>query len=159
LPEWAITTFTNHKMNIADCFGGTGTTLIAAEKLGEEAFVMELDPKYCDVIVERWEDYTGKKEYFRSDKMAQGKLHKPTEKDRETVKRLSALGVPMKIWPQGERLSSDTLVKYYKDELDEGRIDANAAMHWTFISTSVKRVILRRVFRLKNTGKMERNTS
>ena len=42
-------------------FGGSGTTLIAAEKTGRAARLMELDPKYCDVIVKRWEDFTGKK--------------------------------------------------------------------------------------------------
>ena len=44
-----------------DPFGGSGTTLIAAEKSGRVARVMELDPKYADVIVRRWEDFTGKK--------------------------------------------------------------------------------------------------
>ena len=40
---------------------GSGTTLLAAEKHGRYARIMELDPKYCDVIVKRWEDFTGKK--------------------------------------------------------------------------------------------------
>jgi DNA modification methylase len=61
LPEWAINTFTQNKTIIADCFGGTGTTLIACEKTGRKARLMELDPKYCDVIVKRWEEFTGKK--------------------------------------------------------------------------------------------------
>ncbi len=46
---------------VLDPFGGSGTTLIAAEKSGRVARVMELDPKYADVIVRRWEDFTGKK--------------------------------------------------------------------------------------------------
>jgi site-specific DNA-methyltransferase (adenine-specific) len=46
---------------ILDSFGGSGTTLIAAEKNGRIARIMELDPKYCDVIVKRWEDFTGLK--------------------------------------------------------------------------------------------------
>jgi len=46
---------------VLDSFGGSGTTLIAAEKNGRIARLMELDPKYCDVIVKRWEDFTGKK--------------------------------------------------------------------------------------------------
>ena len=46
---------------VLDSFGGSGTTLIAAEKNGRIACLMELDPKYCDVIVKRWEDFTGKK--------------------------------------------------------------------------------------------------
>jgi site-specific DNA-methyltransferase (adenine-specific) len=46
---------------VLDSFGGSGTTLIAAEKNGRTARLMELDPKYCDVIVKRWEEFTGKK--------------------------------------------------------------------------------------------------
>jgi site-specific DNA-methyltransferase (adenine-specific) len=46
---------------ILDSFGGSGTTLLAAEKNGRIAYLMELDPKYCDVIVQRWEEFTGKK--------------------------------------------------------------------------------------------------
>ena len=45
---------------VLDSFGGSGTTLIAAEKNGRVARLMELDPKYCDVIVKRWQDFTGK---------------------------------------------------------------------------------------------------
>jgi site-specific DNA-methyltransferase (adenine-specific) len=46
---------------VLDSFGGSGTTMIAAEKNGRVGYLMELDPKYCDVIVKRWEDFTGKK--------------------------------------------------------------------------------------------------
>ena len=49
------------KTNVVDLYGGSGSTLLASEKIGKHAFVMELDPKYCDVIVKRWEDFTGKK--------------------------------------------------------------------------------------------------
>jgi DNA modification methylase len=45
---------------VIDYFGGTGTTLIVCEKTGRKSRLMELDPKYCDVIVKRWEDFTGK---------------------------------------------------------------------------------------------------
>lgn len=44
---------------ILDSFGGSGTTMIAAEKNGRVAFLMELDPIYCDVIIKRWQEYTG----------------------------------------------------------------------------------------------------
>lgn len=45
---------------VIDCFGGSGSTMIACEKTGRHARLMELDPKYCDVIVKRWQDFTGK---------------------------------------------------------------------------------------------------
>ena len=45
---------------VLDSFGGSGTTIIAAEKHGRYGRLMELDPKYCDVIVKRWQDFTGK---------------------------------------------------------------------------------------------------
>jgi site-specific DNA-methyltransferase (adenine-specific) len=51
---------------VLDSFGGSGTTLIAAEKNGRVARLMELDPKYCDVIVKRWQDFTGKKATLES---------------------------------------------------------------------------------------------
>jgi len=44
---------------VLDLFGGSGTTIIAAEKNGRYGYLMELDPKYCDVIVQRWQEFTG----------------------------------------------------------------------------------------------------
>jgi DNA modification methylase len=61
LMEWIIKRFNVSAKTIADYFGGSGSTLIAAEKHGIQAFIMEFDPKFCDVIVKRWEDFTGKK--------------------------------------------------------------------------------------------------
>ena len=49
------------KKIVLDIFGGSGSTMIACEKLGRKACLMELDPKYCDVIVKRWEEFTGGK--------------------------------------------------------------------------------------------------
>lgn len=46
---------------VLDVFGGSGTTLIACEQLGRRCYMMELDPKYCDVIIKRWEALTGQK--------------------------------------------------------------------------------------------------
>jgi DNA modification methylase len=46
---------------VIDPFGGSGSTLIAAQQTGRKAFLMELDQHYCDIIVQRWENFTGKK--------------------------------------------------------------------------------------------------
>lgn len=46
---------------ICDIFGGSGSTMIACEQLGRRCYMMELDPHYCDVIIDRWEKFTGKK--------------------------------------------------------------------------------------------------
>jgi len=59
VPSHFIENFT--ESSVYDPFGGTGTTLIAAEKLKRKCYMMELDPKYTDVIIKRWEDYTGEK--------------------------------------------------------------------------------------------------
>lgn len=61
LPENIINNFCPVKGSVLDTFGGTGTTMIAAEKLNRKSYLMELDPKYCDVIVKRWEEFTGGK--------------------------------------------------------------------------------------------------
>ena len=63
--ELAQRAMTNHDPNfVLDLFLGSGSTLIAAEKTGRKCYGMELDPKYCDVIVKRWEDFTGKKAHL-----------------------------------------------------------------------------------------------
>ena len=51
----------HHRENVVDLFAGSGTTLIAAEQLHRVAYLMELNPVYCDVIIDRWEDFTGRK--------------------------------------------------------------------------------------------------
>ena len=51
--------FTREGDIVLDCFGGSGSTLIACEQLNRKCRMMELDPHYCDVIVKRWEDLTG----------------------------------------------------------------------------------------------------
>jgi len=59
IPERAIR---NHNApTVLDMFGGSGSTLIACEKTARDCRMMELDPKYCDVIIKRWQDFTGKK--------------------------------------------------------------------------------------------------
>ena len=62
LAEWFFERFSKDKNNIIlDLFLGSGSTLIACEKTGRKCFGMEIDPHYCQVILERWEKYSGKK--------------------------------------------------------------------------------------------------
>jgi DNA modification methylase len=61
LPEKGISLVNINSGIIFEPFCGSGTTMIAAEKNGRKCYGMELDPKYCDVIVKRWENFTGKK--------------------------------------------------------------------------------------------------
>lgn len=60
LSEWAFSNYGNPKV-VLDVFLGSGSTLIACEKTNRKCYGMEIDPHYCDVIVKRWEDYTGNK--------------------------------------------------------------------------------------------------
>ena len=64
----SVRAFGNHikLLNVLDLFGGSGSTLIGAEQTGRNAYVMELDPKYCDVIVQRWQEFTGKTAFLES---------------------------------------------------------------------------------------------
>ena len=48
------------KANVLDLFGGSGSTLIACEKTNKKCYMMEISPKYCDIIIKRWEQFTGK---------------------------------------------------------------------------------------------------
>lgn len=66
LMEWIIKRFKLTAATIADFFGGSGSTLIAAEKHGRQAYIMEFDPKFCDVIIKRWQDFTGKEAILES---------------------------------------------------------------------------------------------
>jgi DNA modification methylase len=67
LVERAITSSAMSRDIVLDPFGGSGTTLIAAERTGRSARVMELDPRYVDVIVQRWQDCTGNKAVLDSE--------------------------------------------------------------------------------------------
>lgn len=64
-PVGLITKFLQNSSRVGDIiydgFGGSGSTLIASEKLNRKCYMMELDPRYVGVIIKRWEDYTGKK--------------------------------------------------------------------------------------------------
>ena len=81
--------------------------------------------------------------------MAQGKEHKPNQASRDTAKRLSALGCPHEDIAIRLKISADTLVKYYKEELDEGRIDANAAIAGTLFNQAKKGNTAAAIFWLK----------
>lgn len=59
IPEEAISNSSKMGSNVLDLFGGSGSTLIACEKTNRNAYLMELDPKYCDVIIKRWQDFIG----------------------------------------------------------------------------------------------------
>ena len=61
LLSYLIQTYSNEKEIVLDLFGGSGSTLIACEQLNRRCYMVELDPKYCDVIIQRWENLTGKK--------------------------------------------------------------------------------------------------
>lgn len=57
----AIRHTTNKEQIVLDCFGGSGSTMMACEQLGRKCYMCELDPKYVDVIIQRWENFTGQK--------------------------------------------------------------------------------------------------
>ena len=61
LSEFAIRNTTERGETVLDLFGGSGSTLIACEQLDRKCCMMELDPRYCDVIIKRWEQFTGEK--------------------------------------------------------------------------------------------------
>jgi len=60
LMEWIIKRFNLTSNTIADYFGGSGSTLISAQKHNIKSYTMEYDPKFCDVIIKRWQNFTGK---------------------------------------------------------------------------------------------------
>ena len=59
LAEWSLDYFKEVK-SVLDLFGGSGSTLIACEKTNRACYIMEFEPHYCDVIIKRWQDFTGK---------------------------------------------------------------------------------------------------
>ena len=59
LVERALRNSSKTRDIVLDPFGGSGSTLIACEKVGRQAGLVELDPRYCDVIVRRWQEWTG----------------------------------------------------------------------------------------------------
>jgi DNA modification methylase len=62
-----------------DVFAGSGSTIIACESVGRRAMAADLDPKYCDVIIQRWQDYTGKDAVHLETNMNYNELQKDTK--------------------------------------------------------------------------------
>jgi DNA modification methylase len=67
LVERALRNSSKTRDTILDPFGGSGTTLIACERANRQARVIELDPRYCDVIIRRWQEFTGQEAELDSD--------------------------------------------------------------------------------------------
>lgn len=61
IPYLALLAYTRPAATVLDPFGGSGTTLIAAEKTGRKALLSEVSPRFCDMSVKRWESFTGEK--------------------------------------------------------------------------------------------------
>lgn len=61
VPAMAVSHSSKENDVVLDLFGGSGSTLIACEQLNRKCYMCELDPRYCDVIIERWENFTGEK--------------------------------------------------------------------------------------------------
>ena len=76
LAEEALDKVTKTGYRVLDLFGGSGSTLIACEKMQRHSYNMELDEKYCDVIIKRWENYTGKKAVLESTNQTYEELKK-----------------------------------------------------------------------------------
>lgn len=81
LTEWIMKRFKLSAKTVADYFGGSGSTLIAAEKNGLQCFCMEYDEKFMDVIIKRFEKYTGKKATLEST----GQTYEELKKERENA--------------------------------------------------------------------------
>lgn len=69
LVERAIKHTTSFGDIVLDLFGGSGSTMIACEKNKRTSYIMELEPHYCDVIIKRWQEFTGKDAYLESDQI------------------------------------------------------------------------------------------
>lgn len=81
--ELSVRAFGNHVryLNVLDLFGGSGSTLIGAQQTGRNCYVMELDPKYCDVIIKRWQDFTGQQATLE----ATGQTYDELKQEREAA--------------------------------------------------------------------------
>jgi DNA modification methylase len=68
---------------VVDLFGGSGSTLIGCERRGRRACLMEIDPRYADCLVRRWEEYTGKRATLEGDRRTFEEI--ATERGKEVI--------------------------------------------------------------------------
>jgi DNA modification methylase len=81
LALWFFENWGNGLTCVVDLFGGSGSTLIACEKTARDCRMMELDPKYCDVIIKRWQDFTGETAILEGD----GRIYDQLKQEREAA--------------------------------------------------------------------------
>ena len=81
LVERAIRNSSKHRDTILDAFGGAGTTMIACEKTGRRARLIEIDPVYCDVALRRWQEFTGKAAVLEGDGRAFDEIAQERQKE------------------------------------------------------------------------------
>ena len=101
LVQRAIRNSSKSRALVFDPFGGSGSTLIACETTGRSARLIELDPRYVDVIVKRWQDYTGRKAVFEGDgrEFEQIALERSCSCGVDPTLTHSALGCPIRGMP------------------------------------------------------------
>jgi DNA modification methylase len=133
---------TRQKDIVFDCFLGSGTTLIAAELTDRVCYGLEIDVRYVDAIVRRWQDLTQKSRigngwpHVRTDcgraqasrgggAMPRAKLN-PTEEDRRRMRSLSVCGIEPDDIAKYSGLSEKALQKYYGKDIFRARVEANA---------------------------------
>jgi DNA modification methylase len=104
LPEEALDKTTRKGAVVLDLFGGSGSTLIACEKTDRESRLMELDPKYCDVIVKRWQEFTGHKATLEST----GQTFEDVASNRYDWKKDSAASYDVAIAEKRKELEAST---------------------------------------------------
>jgi DNA modification methylase len=88
--EEALTAFDKNSI-VLDTFVGSGTTIIAAEKRKQICYAMEIDPTYCDVVIERWQQYTGKKAYRLHDEIYFDDLKENQKEENQAIAKADDL--------------------------------------------------------------------
>ena len=84
LVERAVRNSSKSRDIVLDPFGGSGSTLIACEKTGRQARLVELDPRYCDVIIRRWQEWTGELATLEADGQSFDEIAAQRSDDRLT---------------------------------------------------------------------------